>query len=68
MKQAHKEATKRWGKNAAVEQRPGWCAVGTIFLGMAMMVRGTGKTWEEAFKAADNQRPDMAKVAENFRR
>jgi CubicO group peptidase (beta-lactamase class C family) len=67
MKQALKEGRKRWGKNAALSQRPGWCAVGTLVLGM-MVVRATGSTWEEAFKAADNRKPDLSKMIENSRR
>ena len=63
-KQALKEAIRRWGKTAAVEENRSVkkeyeymrCRVGKIDLGMFFMVQGHGKTFEEAFQDADKKK------------
>jgi hypothetical protein len=56
--QALKEAQKRWGKTGAVQKynhkgRP-YC-VGYIALGMFFDVKGSGASWDEAFKEAEGK-------------
>jgi hypothetical protein len=54
-KRALAQAQKLWGDNAAVQAKydvRGNKAVGYIMMGMFFEVRGVGKTWDEAFKAA----------------
>jgi hypothetical protein len=56
MKRALEEATRRWGERVFVHKHGKWAipySVGTIMLGCMMMVKGSGKTWEDAFIAAD---------------
>lgn len=52
-KQALKEATKRWGKKAAIRPLSKAKRVGYIAMGMFFNVEGEGDTWEKAFAAAD---------------
>jgi hypothetical protein len=61
---AFKEAQRRWGKNGAVQSYPagsgrghlaGQHHVGRVVLGCMFEVLGQGKTWEEAFTAADHR-------------
>lgn len=55
--QALKEAQRRWGRTAAVSRNPAFGAlpysVGMVVMGMAFMVQGQGKSWEDCFKDAD---------------
>ncbi|HZR66023.1 MAG TPA: hypothetical protein VFA85_12790 [Terriglobales bacterium] len=69
-KHALKEAQKRWGKTAAIRDTGKTCtcgqkvcdflharyAVGRIMCGLFFEVHGDGKSWEEAFEAADKKK------------
>lgn len=70
-RQALKEAQRRWGKHAVVEdqKKPTYCVkkdgtrymasdrfkVGRIMLGMFFEVLGDGPTWEEAFEKSNRR-------------
>jgi len=54
--QALTEARRRWGKAALLrKERDGSRSVGVLVLGLMFEVRGTGKTWAEAFANVDEQ-------------
>lgn len=49
--QAVKKAKALVGTNAVCQQyKNGFCTFGILFMGMAIMVKGSGKTWEAAFE------------------
>lgn len=57
MSKALKEATKRFGQNAACQVTPaGTKLVGKIMLGMLFQVIGSGPTWEAALDNAEFMR------------
>ena len=73
---AMKEAIKRWGDKAAIEDKlePRFCksgakiserfVVGRVMMGMFFEVKGDGETWEAAFaKADDAERRDRERYA-----
>lgn len=58
--EAFKEARRRWGTKAYVERReysgdePWWVIeVGFLQAPLGRVIRGTGRSWEEAFYWAD---------------
>lgn len=60
---ALKEATRRWGRNAAVDHRPrssyaNKYLVGIVVIGLFFEVRGQGDSWDAAFADADRARAD----------
>jgi hypothetical protein len=58
MKQALAEARRRWGSNAAVQMDKRLAlpySVGLVWVGMAMEVKGQGRTWDEAFAKCDEE-------------
>jgi hypothetical protein len=74
--QAHKEAQRRWGKNAMVKDTGKRCtcghkacawlharySVGKVELGLFFAVKGQGATWEKAFaKATEAEEADKAR-------
>lgn len=66
MRQAFNEAQRRWGKNASVQSQKlkdgtTSCTVGVVIMGMALMVRGMGLSWEAAFSNADKKNVDDKK-------
>lgn len=70
MKQAQDEARRRWGSNAAVQMDKHWvlsCSVGLVWVGMAMEVKGQGKTWDEAFANYDEKVRRMREADEKRR-
>lgn len=58
-KQALAEAQRRWGRLAAIQKdryKTGLTyTVGNVIMGLALMVKGQGDTWEAAFKNADEK-------------
>jgi hypothetical protein len=58
-KQAYKKARALYGKNAVVEHRKsGWYGVGILWMGMAVMIKGSGPSWEAAFENAKSREGD----------